>query len=280
MTIICWDRYKGRLAQDEINLESSWNLNNNTYLVNSVYSNGKLSFIGNYGLKGQVYKDPASGFLITVEARNYPLAWNGQKLRFSLNVRGRYRDEDWELYLKESEILWESSDFLINPALTLTAYMAPGSANIFSMEYRDDFSVLKGSGSLFYDLNQNIFNGSINLNEGTSDSTDETYSVYCVYNDGVLSSTMQIQNALLDRFVQFGLKGAVDADVTIDGSLTAPVVEGSLASSDFEYESNKMAFNGRFQLNRERFELYDLKVVRNSVTLSRGLGFFNFRKAI
>ena len=270
--------FQGRLAQDEINLESSWNLNNNTYLVNSVYSDGKLSFIGNYGLKGQVYKDPASGFLATVEAGNYPLTWNGQKLLSSFNVRGRYRDDDWELYLKESEFLWDSTDILSNPALALTAYLAPGSVNIFSMEYRDDFSVLKGSGSLFYDLNQNIFNGSINLNEGKSDSTNETYSVYCVYNDGILSSTMQIQNALLDRFVQFGLKGAVDADVTIDGSLTTPVIEGNLASSNFEYGSDKMAFNGRFQLNRERVELYDLNVVRNNVTLSRGLGFFNFRE--
>ena len=269
---------QGLLTQGEINLESTWNLNNNTYLVNSVYSDGKLSFIGNYGLKGQVYKDPSSGFLATVETRNYPLTWNGQNLRSSLNLRGRYRNDDWELYLKDSEFLWENSDILMNPALKLTAYVAPGAANIFSMEYRDDFSVLKGSGSLFYDLNQNIFNGSINLSEGKSGSTNETYSVYCVYNDGILSSTLQIQNALLDRFSRSGLKGAVDSDVTIDGSLTAPVIEGSLASSNFEYGGNQMAFNGRFQLNRERIELYDINVKRNSVTLSRGLGFFNFRE--
>ena len=214
---------------------------------------------------------------MTVESRDYPLSWNGKNFRSSLNMRGRYRNDDWEIYLKDSEFLWQNTEVLLNPSLTLTAYIAPGAANIFSMQFRDDFSVLKGSGSLFYDLNQNIFNGSINLSEGNSGSADETYSIYCVYNDGGISSTLQLDNALLDRFPFLGLKGAVDAEVTVDGSLTAPVVEGSLVSDNFVYGSNQMPFKGSFKLNTERVEIYDLNVKRNNVTLSRGLGFFNFQ---
>ena len=267
----------GVVKHRTLNLRTNWNLNNNIYLINGVYSDGKFSLLGSYGLKGQFLKNPGSGFLATIESENLPFRWDGNEFNASLKIRGRYSDREWEAYLSESSLAWNNCEILNNPELTLTAYLAPGVLNIFSLQYGDQYSSLGGSGSLFYNIDQKILNGSVNLSS-TVMGSDESYSVYCVYNDGSISSSLTLENALLDRLEQIGIKGRIDADITLEGSLDSPRLDGSLSTESLEINDNSLSSTLAFRMDREKIELYDLKLQRNNVTLSKGLGFLNFQE--
>ncbi len=267
----------GSMENGNVNLQTNWNLNNNLYLINGVYSEGKVSILGSYGLKGQFLRTPNAGFLATVESENLPLSWNDQDILASLNVRGRYESRDWEIYFSDSRFQWKNSEFLNDPSVSLTAYLAPGVINLFSVQYGDQYSILSGSGSLFYDLNQKILNGSIVLHESDNPDGNESYSVYCVYNDGNISATVDLKNALLNRFEQAEIKGRIDAELTMEGSLKEPVVEGQISADKVEFNKNMIGASAAFRLNTQKIELFDLNLKRNNVTLSKGLGFLNFQ---
>ncbi len=267
----------GVIGQENIDLQSNWNINDNLYLVNGIYSEGKFSLLGSFGLKGQFLRNPGSGFLATLESKDFPIRWDGNDLSASLNIRGRYSDREWEVYLNESSVEWKNSPFLSEPEMTLTAYLAPGVVNIFSLQYRDGYSTLGGSGSLFYNLEQNILNGSVNLTSRDRSIT-ETYSLYCVYNDGSISSSVTLDNALLDRLESLGITGRIDAEITLEGSLEAPELEGTLSTGNLTINGSSLNTNLAFRMNPEKIELYDLKLQRNTVTLSKGLGFLNFQE--
>ena len=267
----------GAIGQSSIDIQSNWNVNDNLYLVNGIYSEGKFSLLGSFGLKGQFLRNPGSGFLATLESKELPFHWNGNDFSSSLNVKGRYSEREWEVYFNESTVTWDNSPFLNQPEITMTAYLAPGVMNIFSLQYSDGYSALGGSGSLFYNMDQKIINGSVSMANRDRNVT-ETYSLYCVYNNGSISSSVALENALLDRLEFLGITGRIDADITLEGSLEAPELEGTLSTDDLEINGNSLETNLAFRMDPEKIELYDLKLQRNNVTLSKGLGFLNFQE--
>lgn len=260
-----------------ISISSAWNLNNNKYEMNALYQNGQLSVKGNHDMRLQIAQQGGSNLLGTFTVSDFPVTWNSQNLLGSMNLRGRYEKDNWEVFLSDSTFRWTNSELLSEPELNITAFFAPGVANIFSLDYGDSFSKLKGEGSLFYDIENNIYNGSLVLREPGSGSSLENYDIYAAYNEGKLSLTTQINQARTERFPSLNLTGRVDSKITVQGSLDSPLVEGSIDAPFLELNKNPFALQGNLRLSPKKLELYDLNIQRNNLYLKRGLGVFDLK---
>ncbi|QEN07659.1 hypothetical protein EXM22_06520 [Oceanispirochaeta crateris] len=266
-----------RFLGNQTVVQTSWDLNDHKYELNGLYSNGQFSLLGNHGVKVQLAKKTQSGYLGTLEASRLPVTWNDQHFMATLNLRGRYTKENWELFLNESSLKWENSDLLYHPEVTMTAFVAPGAVNIFSLGYRDDFSSLNGSGSFFYDVPHEIYNGSLILNDDKTGSVQESYDAYAAFNDGLLSLTLQINEGMLDRFPFLDMKGRVDSTLSIQGALDSPLVEGQIHAPDLEWNNSPFGLAGKIRVTTDKAEIYDLNVQKNNLYLSRGLGVFDLK---
>lgn len=266
---------QGRSLGQGLSISSGWNLNNNKYELNALYQNGQLSVKGNHGLKLQLAQQGGSNLLGTFTVSDFPVTWNGQDILGSMNIRGRYEDENWEAFLSDSSFKWTNSKLLSDPELNLTAFFAPGVVNIFSLNYGDSYSQLKGEGSLFYDIESDIYNGSLVLGESGSGQDLENYDIYAAYSDGKLSLTTQVNQARTERFSSLNMTGRVDSIISVQGSLDSPVVEGSIDAPQLEMNENPFAVKANLRLSSNKLELYDLNIQRNNLYLKRGLGVFD-----
>jgi translocation and assembly module TamB len=265
------------LQGNQITLESRWDLNDNKYEFNGLYRNGQFSLLGNYGVRIQLAEKAQSGYLGTLETTNIPLSWNGQDLIASLNLRGRYTRDNWEFFLSESRVQWLNSDFLKKPELSMTAFLAPGAVNIFSLGYSDEFSTLTGNGSFFYDIPNGIYNASLLLNDDSTGSVNESYDAFAAYNDGSLSLTMQIDQGMLDRFSFLDMRGRFDSTINFQGALDSPLIEGIVSAPGLEWHQNPFGVEGKIRLSTEKLEIHDLNIQRNNLYLTRGLGVFDLK---
>jgi len=269
---------KARFSDSGIFMNSLVDINNIKYELNGQYSHGQVSIMSSHGLKAQFLKTGRSSYLATLEADHFPVSWSGKEFETTLKLKGRYLRDDWELFLSDSSLIWKNSDFLKNPEISMTLFVAPGVINVFSLGYKDDFSALSGSGSLFYDLKNNIYNGSLILKDGKSKSDSESYDAFGAYNNGSLSMTLQIKQGLLDRFPQWGMEGRFDSDVSFNGSLQKPEMTAQITAPDLKWNNDPFGIKGRIRLNNKKLEVYELNIQKNNLYLNRGLGVFDLKE--
>ncbi len=264
-------------AEEEVSIHGDWDLNDNKYLVNARYENGQLVVQGNHGVKVQMGRRSDSSFIGMVAVDELPLRWNGRDYQFSAEMRGRYGREDWEIYLGDSSFRWLNSDILKDPELKLTAYMTPGSVNIYNLSYGDAFSSLDGSGAFFFNLGQRVFNGSLSLSEMDLAGEKERYDAYAAYSGENLSLSLQIHQGLLDRFTNLGINGRIDSELNFEGNKSSPIAELSLNASELTLQGQPFAVRGKAKLEKEKFELFDLNIRMNNLYLKRGLGVYDLK---
>ena len=258
-----------------VTLNGSWDLNDYKYRMNARYENGQIVVQGNYGVRMQMVRRGDSSFIGMVETKDLPLRWDGQDYMLSAELRGRYGTEDWEVYLGNSSFRWLNPAFLSDPELRLTAYLTPGSFNIYNLSYADAFSSLSGSGAFFFDLGQQVFNGSFSLSEEGGEGRKERYDAYAAYSGDKLSVSVQVHQGLLDRFTTLGVEGRFDSELSFDGSREDAAAELSVQASDLLLQGSPLAFRGKARLGTEKLELYDLNIRMNNLYLNRGLGVFD-----
>ena len=264
-------------SEDKVSLQGDWDLNHNKYRVNARYENGQIVVQGNHGVKMQMARRSDSSFIGMMEMDELPLSWNGQDFRLSAEIRGRYGREDWEIYLGDSSFRWLNSEILEEPELKLTAYMTPGSFNIYNLSYGDAFSSLDGSGAFFFDMGQRVFNGSLSLGETGMDGEKERYDAYAAYSGENLSLSLQVHQGMLDRFTTLGMNGRINSDVSFEGSKTGPSAELSLEAAELEWQGQPCALRGKAKLENEKLELFDLNIRMNNLYLKRGLGVYDLK---
>ncbi|MDC7233441.1 MAG: translocation/assembly module TamB domain-containing protein [Spirochaetales bacterium] len=260
-----------------VSIASNWNLNDNKYEINALQREGQLSVAGSHGLKIQLAGQGDSRLLGTMILEEAPVRWDGQDYLASLNLRGRYGQDNWEVFLSDSSFRWMNSTLLQEPELSVTAFMAPGVVNIFSMDYADSFSRLNGEGSFFYDMERRVYNGSLALTEPGTGPDLERYDIFAAYSEGSLSLTTQLENARTERFSVLNMNGRVDSAITIQGTLDDPVLEASVNAPGLEMDKNPFALKGDIRLSSRKLELSNLNLQRNNLYLRRGLGVFDLK---
>ncbi|MDC7239339.1 MAG: translocation/assembly module TamB domain-containing protein [Spirochaetales bacterium] len=265
------------LSTDQVIVNSSWDLNNNKFDLNAAYLNGQLSMLGSHGLKLQMARQGSSSLLASLEVQDFPLTWSGQDFTGSLTLRGRYEKENWEIFLRDSVFRWTNSELLTDPELKVTAFVAPGAVNLFSVNYSDAFSSLAGEGGFFYDTDLNIYNGSLSLKEDGAAGEPEAYDLYGAFSDGNLSLTLQLEQARTARYASLGMEGRVDSSFSIQGALTSPMLSGSIDASEMVLNGMPFALHSSIRMSPEKLEIYDLNIRNNNLYLKRGLGVFDFK---
>ena len=266
---------KAGFSDDRISLNGNWDLNDHRYQMNARYENGQIVVQGSHNMKLQMAKRSDSSFIGMMEMQNLPLRWNGQDYLLSAEMRGRYGREDWEIYLGNSSFRWLNPGFMSEPEIGLTAYLTPGSFNIYNLKYKDDFSLLEGSGAFFFDLGQQVFNGSLSISDQNADNNKERYDAYAAYSAENLSLSLQIHQGLLDRFTALGMEGRLNSELNFEGSVGNPSAELSVDASELVWQGAPFEFRTKARFNTDKLELYDLNIRRDKLYLKRGLGVFD-----
>ena len=265
------------LRSEQVSVNSQWDLNNNKFDLNAVYLNGQLSMLGSHDLRLQMARQGSDSLLASLDFNDFPVTWDGQDYRGSVSLRGLYEKDNWEVFLRDSSFRWTNSSLLMEPELKMTAFIAPGTVNLFSVNYSDFYSSLTGEGGFFYDTANNIYNGSLTLKEDGVGNDLEEYDLFGAFNDGSLSLTLQLLQARTARFQGLGMEGRVDSSFTLQGSLDSPLVEGTVDAPDLLLNNTPFALKGDLRMSPEKLEISGLNIRNNNLYLNRGLGVFDFK---
>lgn len=265
------------LSQGKRQFASTVNVNGRIYDFKGDSIKDKVRVEGSHGLRLGAVWGKGAPFLASVSFKEFPLTWNGQDYFGSVNLQGRYEKQNWEFYLVESLFTWPGSSFFHAPELRLSAYFSPGALNIYNIKLKDSLGELEGEGSFFYNLAEEVYNGTLQLQDTQDEKAQEFYDFYGAFTQGSLSANLQVQQGRLARFPLLGLKGRWDASINFDGSLEDPKLTAKVSAPDLTRNQKPFALEGRVNMTTRCAELYDLKIRDNNLYLDRGLGVFNFK---
>jgi translocation and assembly module TamB len=253
------------------------------YLISGSYSSRSgLSLKGSYGLAVSVIPITSQIFSVRASADHIPVPIGGAFRKVSLEVEGRLsQGTTWwvscpNLTIYDLPLLQSRTN-----TLELSAVLLPGRLTITRTRFTDEVSILEGSGSATYQIDENPLDYRFLDNLEAQLALDlkgrgsaESYSVKAGAKDGALSVQASFSGVPLQRIGKIALAGQLAGNARVTGPIVNPTVEITVNLLGGRLGTDPLTLNAQLGITGDRLDLKNLSLGYLTHKLSDSTGSF------
>ncbi len=239
---------------------------------------GRLVASGSYGLDLMASFGRDRNIVFTLRGEDLPLPVRDQALAGSFDLSGVIAAaDDWQLDINRLRLSGVPALGEEEGALELAGRFTPTGGALRQIVYEDRYSRLSGSGNIEYGT-ASPFKTEVAF-ALESDTGEERYEARFEYRDGEIEGRAMVTNASLRRLNVQPVRGGVNGEFVVSGSLDSPLLTGRFESVDARFNNDPFQTRGVFEYRdgwvgvREinvRYLANELTDLRGSLDLETG----------
>lgn len=220
----------------------------NSLLIRGLYDVKARLF---FGERGELVFDASGDLPLPIGQENFSyLSFAADGHFFSM--------EDWGVNLDQFTASGVPIAMIPSTDVAVRGRLSPTGASLSRVEYRDEYSSLAGTATVAWDLAETTLQASIDLGAETEEAEatgSERYSVDFAYTPDSLDAEIQATSFPLLRVGVETVRGAVDAGVSITGTLEEPTITGSGSLVDGKFNNDPVEIEAEIVVAPDRLEI-------------------------
>lgn len=245
------------------------------YLLEGVVAGASVYVSGDYGLALSLERVDGT-LLASLACEDLPLPVLGATPFLSTSVRARVDStEDWDVVLERLDVEQAPGSARPLPSISLSGTFDQSGGRMAGLRVSDKVSSVEGSGTVTWTLGDGL---RVSMDAAMAGPGGEAYALSGTYGpDGLIGASLRVAKAPLARAMVPALKGVVDAELAVTGSLDDPKANFRFTVNDgprakgFPFVSGSGSYGGGIvRLAETRARLDDQSI--SGLSLSYGVG--------
>ncbi len=220
---------------------------------------GRLVAEGSYGLDLNASFGAGRNVVFALELDDFPFPAGTRRMIASVSLNGVLVGVDqWELRVRRARLA--QLPFLADDtvAIEFTGRFEPSGAQVQDIVYEDRFSRLSGSGDLQYDLAAPLNMDAVFA--VASDTGEERYEVSFELSEDRLEGRALVTNASLRRLGAQPIRGGLDGELVLSGTLASPQFDGRFESVEARFNNDPFQARGELIYREGTVGVRDISV--------------------